>query len=195
MRAVSFRAGSSRIRILPRSWRATRRGSRVKKARGRGWIPARALGGFERGMQGNMVNGLGMVCPVDPKPQHENELADSTPYAVERGLCPRDGRMRPSLHLRSASPLRDGRRRPSPHGPYIGFNSVLRAAVTLEGASSKVLPGSKATFSCTEPRLRMASCQPSSQAMWASPSTSVQVPCGEPIDFLAVPSEFKVMKK
>src|SRR5437879_7656720 len=63
MRAVSFKPGSSRIRIMPRSWRATRRGSREKKARGRGRIAAGVLGAFERGMQGNMVNGLGRVCP------------------------------------------------------------------------------------------------------------------------------------
>src|SRR6266576_3725502 len=36
-------------------------------------------------------------------------VADLTLYAVERGLCPRDGRRRPSLHLRLASPARDSR--------------------------------------------------------------------------------------
>src|SRR5437899_12452932 len=31
-------------------------------------------------------------------------VADLTPHSVERGLRPRDGRRRPSLHLRSSSP-------------------------------------------------------------------------------------------
>ena len=37
--------------------------------------------------------------------------------ASSRGLCPRDGRKRPPLHLRSASPSLDSRKRLSPHLP------------------------------------------------------------------------------
>ena len=38
-------------------------------------------------------------------PAESRRVADLTPHTVERGLCPRDGRRRPSLHLRLASPL------------------------------------------------------------------------------------------
>jgi hypothetical protein len=87
---------------LPRSWRATRRGSRMKKPRSSGDI---WLGSVD-------VGGLGMQ---------------------------RD--------LNRTGPVR------------FGLGCVFLAVVTLQGWSSKDVPGSKARFSCLVPILRIASCQ------------------------------------